>query len=185
DISAQVLAAAGVNIPDYLEGRPFLEPGSQPRDYVFAARDRWDEVYDKSRAVVGRRYKYIRNDMPEVPYFTVHDYEEKVRPIRPVLWQLFQENKMNEVQAYLMQPRKPQEELYDLQNDPWETENLIDSPQLRSEADKLRQVLSDWEEETDDQGRYPEPKDQIVKKYRDAVAERLRQLKAGTAKYPQ
>ncbi|UUO04574.1 sulfatase [Blastopirellula sp. J2-11] len=185
DMSAEVLAAAGAKVPSYMEGRPFLETESQPRDYVFAARDRWDEVYDKSRAVVGKRYKYIRNDMPEVPYFTVHDYEEKVRPIRPVLWQLFQEGKMNDVQAYLMQPCKPQEELYDLQTDPWETKNRIDDPQLQAEANQLRQVLTTWEEETDDQGRYPEPDNQIVKKYQAAIAERLQKLKDGTAKYPQ
>lgn len=185
DMSAEVLAAAGAKIPSYMEGRPFLEKEAEPREYVVAARDRWDEVYDKSRTIVGKRYKYIRNDMPEVPYFTTHAYEEKVRPIRPVLWKLFKEGKMNEVQAYLMQPQKPKEELYDLQADPWETKNLIDDPKLAGEADKLRTALRKWEEDTDDKGRYPEPDSHIAKQQRQEIAQRLKNLKEGTAKYPQ
>ncbi|MCC9608387.1 sulfatase [Blastopirellula sp. JC732] len=185
DMSAEVLAVAGAKIPSYMEGRPFLEEGVEPREYVFAARDRWDEVYDKCRTIVGKRYKFIRNDMPEVPYFTTHAYEEKVRPIRPVLWQLYQDGKMNDVQAYLMQPQKPKEELYDLENDPWETKNLIEFPAYAAEADKLRKALQDWEETTDDKGRYPEPAGHITKQEQKAIADRLQSLKDGTAAYPQ
>ena len=92
---------------------------------------------------------------------------------------------MNPVQAYLMQPRKPAEELYDLKEDPWETRNLIGDPALREEAEKLRRVLRQWERESNDQGRKPEPKGNITKKYQDTIEKRLQQLREGTGRYPQ
>lgn len=172
DITAQVLAAAGIEVPDYMQGRAFLEPGAVPREYCFAARDRWDEVIDKSRCVVGPRFKYMRNDMPEVPYFTYHSYLERVRPIRPVLWELYQAGKLTPEQAAFMRPAKPAEELYDLINDPWELVNLADDPAHRSTLVQMRQVLADWEERTDDQGRHPETDEARGKKALDRIKHR-------------
>ncbi|MCG8450285.1 MAG: sulfatase-like hydrolase/transferase, partial [Pirellulales bacterium] len=176
DVSAQILAFAGIEVPDYLQGRALLERSAQERKYVFAARDRWDEVFDKSRAIIGRRYKYIRNDMPEVPYFTYHSYLERVRPIRPVLWKLFQAGKMTPPQAHLMQPTKPREELYDLEVDPWETVNLATETDYTEVLQKLRAKLQQWEIETADQGRQPEPESAIDGKTRERISNRKRYL---------
>lgn len=156
DLSAQVLAFAGIPAPGHMQGRPFLEDQVERRLQVFAARDRWDEVVDRSRAVVTHRYKYIRNDMPEVPWFTFQGYLEKVRPIRPVLWDLFRSGRMSTSQAALLAAHKPTEELYDLQSDPWETRNLADDAAYEGTLDALRGLLSDWESATHDQGRFPE-----------------------------
>ncbi len=172
DVSAQVLALAGVRIPEYMQGRVFLEESVEPRKYVFAARDRWDEVCDKSRAVTSKKFKYIRNDMPEVPYFTYQGYLEKVRPIRPVLWEIFKSGKMTEAQAHIMRPTKPAEELYDLQNDPWETVNLAGRPRYKEVMLHLRTELERWEEETEDQGRNPEPKEAISGGFYEKISER-------------
>ncbi len=161
DVSAQILAFAGVKTPEHLQGRPFLEDSAKERKHVFAARDRWDEVYDKSRTVIEKRFKYIRNDMPEVPYFTYQGYLEKVRPIRPVLWEIFKSGKVTEAQAHIMRPEKPREELYDLKKDPWETVNLAERPEHAKVLQQLRSVLEKWEKETNDQGRFPEPESAV------------------------
>lgn len=172
DVSAQVLAIAGVEAPDHVQGRAFLEPGAEPRRYVFAARDRWDEVIDKSRAVIGERYKYMRNDMPQVPYFTYHSYLERVRPIRPVLWELYKAGKMTPAQAHLMHPNKPREELYDLRADPWETKNLAGDPAHAETLKLLRAELMEWEDRTNDHGRNPETDAARGKKALDRIAHR-------------
>ena len=156
DLTAQVLAAAGIAVPPWMQGRAFLEDDIEARAYCFAARDRWDEVYDKSRAVVGPRFKYIRNDMPEVPIFTYQRYLENVRPIRPVLWELHQTGKMSPQQAQFMAAHKPREELYDLEADPWEMNNLAVNTEYDGHLRRLRSALNRWEEETGDLGRNAE-----------------------------
>ncbi len=179
DITAQILAAAGVDVPDWMQGRAFLEDGVPEREACFAARDRWDEVYDKCRTVVESRYKYIRNDMPQVPVFTYQDYLERVRPIRPVMWSLFEAGKMNPQQAQFMAAQRPEEELYDLSKDPWELNNLAGDPEHAETLKRLRTVLTEWEETTDDKGRYPEPPEAVGEKVLKKIAHRESLLEQG------
>ncbi len=181
DISAQVLAAAGVEIPEYMQGRAFLEEGPSERDFVYAARDRWDEVYDKSRAIIGHRFKYIRNDMPEVPVFTYQEYLEMVRPIRPILWDLYQAGEMDETQAYYMAPEKPREEIFDLVKDPWETRNLAENPRYAWVLDSMRRFLTQWEEQTNDMGRLEESFDSLDERTQNRIRLRNEKLASGDA----
>ena len=52
----------------------------------------------------------------------------------------------------------PEEELYDLQSDPFEIHNLAKSnaPEHRAALERLSGVLTRWIEQTNDQGRIPE-----------------------------
>lgn len=62
DFAPTVLSLAGLEIPGHMQGRPFLGVKTgQPRRYVFAIRDRVDEVYEMSRTVRDERFQYIRN----------------------------------------------------------------------------------------------------------------------------
>ena len=58
----------------------------------------------------------------------------------------------------------PEEELYDLDRDPHEVDNLAGKPEHRATRDRLRKVLDDWIVESDDQGRDPEPDELIRRK---------------------
>ncbi len=158
DISAQILASAGIDVPDYMQGRPFLTEKAEPREYVFAARDRWDDVEEKSRCVVGKRYKYIRNDMPQVPWDSYYAYLEKpgIRPTYPLLRKLHRDGKLTPAQARFFEPAKPAEELYDLQKDPYELKSLVGREEFQLILEKMRQTLKNWEVETNDLGRIPE-----------------------------
>jgi len=69
DFAPTMLSLAGLDIPTTLQGLPFLGPKkSATREYVYAARDRMDETYDMIRAVRDKRWKYIRNYRPDLPY---------------------------------------------------------------------------------------------------------------------
>ena len=61
DLAPTILQMAGVEAPEYLQGKNFLESETPGRDYVFASRDRIDEVPDRQRAVRNKRFKYIRS----------------------------------------------------------------------------------------------------------------------------
>lgn len=51
-----------------------------------------------------------------------------------------------------MAATRPAEELYDLQDDPHEMNNLADSSDHQATLERLRQSLDNWMEETNDQG---------------------------------
>ena len=53
---------------------------------------------------------------------------------------------------------KLKEEFYDLENDPFELNNLSENANYKEELNKLSNVLDDWLEEIDDLGRIPEKK---------------------------
>ena len=67
DFGPSVLSLAGVEIPEYMQGRPFLgRAEAEPREFVFGHRDRIDEVIDLSRSVRTHRYLFIHNYMPHL-----------------------------------------------------------------------------------------------------------------------
>ena len=51
-----------------------------------------------------------------------------------------------------MAPMKPEFELFDLKNDPWEVHNLADDPEYSGVKSKLLKELNNWRKEINDQG---------------------------------
>ncbi|MFH5886428.1 sulfatase [Halalkalibaculum sp. DA3122] len=155
DISATTLSLAGIEIPDHMQGMDMFASGFH-RDYIVAARDRADFTIDRIRTVVTDRYKYIRNFMPEKPYMQPQ-YRDG-REYMEVLKKLYRSGELNEVQSRFVSEDRPAEELYDLKNDPHETDNLIYSSDREHAMAlaELRDKLYRWILETDDKGRFPE-----------------------------
>lgn len=155
DLTATILAIAGIEKPKQMQGQAFLfNQNYQANDYVYSARDRWDEVVDCSRVVIGKRYKYIRNFMPEVPYDANQAYLNKknVRPILAHLRDLNNQGELTPEQAYFFEPQKEREQLFDLQEDPFELKNLQASAQHQDVKKRLKKELFDWIESSNDQG---------------------------------
>lgn len=144
DISASILQLADAELPDYLTGIPFIGVESK-RNYVISARDLWDEVMEKSRSVSTKRYKYIRNYMPEVPFDDAQAYLEFYRPAVHIMRTLKEEHQLNDDQAFFFGPEKPAEELYDLLEDPHELNNLVNDPEYEGILSDLRSKLTRWE----------------------------------------
>ncbi len=59
---------------------------------------------------------------------------------------------LDETQQLLFAPMRPEEELYDLVNDPWEINNLAADPAYQERLAGFRQRLDEWMERTNDQG---------------------------------
>jgi len=157
DFGPTVLSLAGVKVPAYMQGRPFL--GTQkapPRKYIFAARDRMDEAYDIIRAVRDKQFKYIRNFMPYVTYGQDIDYMNQM-PTMKEMRRLNAAGKLKGPEAFYFLPTKPIEELYDTTSDPHEIHNLAGDPKCRDVLRRMRRVLLRWMKETGDVGLIPEP----------------------------
>ena len=156
DAPALSLAAAGLPIPDQMQGRDLLAKSYQPREAIFAARDRCDETVDGIRSLRTVRWKYIRNFYPDRPMLQPNAYKDGKAIVR-TLRRLYDEKQLSELhERLLFAPSRAPEELYDLANDPWELNNLAALPDQKPNLLTLRAQLDRWMEETKDQGREPE-----------------------------
>ncbi|MDN3205328.1 sulfatase family protein [Algoriphagus sediminis] len=152
DFGPTVLSLAGVQIPESMQGQAFLgDQKSEPRKYIYAARDRMDSEYDRVRAVSDGRFKYIRNYMPEKPNYQNIQYRLQ-NPLMVHLLELNENGELNENQARWFAQSKPEEELYDTQNDPWEFNNLVGNPGYAGKLEELRKAHEDWIEKYGDKG---------------------------------
>ena len=57
DLTATILDYAGIDKPKYMTGNSFLKDDFN-REYVYAARDQWDEIMDKSRQLLQKMEIY-------------------------------------------------------------------------------------------------------------------------------
>lgn len=157
DISATTLALAGIKKPEYMQGRVFLGAESESeRQYIFSSIDRISGSFFKTRAVRSKKYKYIKNfnNGRSVLEFTT-EYAKAKYPDYQVVSILDNFNKLDDVQKTLITPLLP-EELYDIENDPFEMNNLAYKNDFQDIRKKMETILSDWIEETDDKGFLPD-----------------------------
>lgn len=156
DLGPTVLSVAGMEVPVHMDGRPFLGPqGTTPRTYIYGARDRIDAVYDMVRAVRDERFKYIRNYFPEQPYVQLVPYRNNSGIMQELL-RLHAEGALEGTPALWLRPRRPPEELYDLEADPHEVRNLAGDAGHRPVLDRLSRAMDAWMTEIGDLGRVPE-----------------------------
>ncbi len=143
-------------LPETMQGEPFLGPlRTTPRKYIYGASSRVDEVYEMSRCVRGKRFKYIRHFMPHLPYVQPSEYPDRAE-IMQEFRRLVKAGALIGPQEALWQPTKPLEELYDTQADPHEIHNLAHSPAFAEELSHMRHELRSWMLETRDTGLLPE-----------------------------
>lgn len=166
DLTPTTLALAGVPKPPAMQGRVLFGPHADPaRELAFGARDRCDEAVFRLRTVRDARYRYIRNFTPEKTFFTLSRYKENQYVAIPAIRRLHFAGKLNAVQEFLFAPHMPPEELYDLETDPYEINNLIDSrkPEHVAALARLRPALEKWIVESNDHGRVFESPEEIRK----------------------
>ena len=157
DFAPTVLNLAGLAKPDYMQGRAFLGPDlSSPRQYVFGCRDRMDDRYDIIRMVRDKKYRYIRNYEPYKEYYQYINTSEK-SVVMKELRRLKKEGKAQGALGIFLADTKPIEELYDLEKDPHEINNLAEDPSYRPILNRMAQVHFDWMISTKDMGLVPEP----------------------------
>ncbi len=160
DVTATTLRIAGIDLPGGMHSRNLLgQDADPPRTYAFSARDRVDETQAHVRSVRDKRYRYIRNSPPHANVSSLNRYKEKCFLVMPLLRQLHADGKLSGPPLALMADRAPEEELYDIEADPYEIENLAgsDQPEHRLALARLRAALDTWIIETGDRGHIAEP----------------------------
>ncbi len=125
----------------------FAEPDKPIRDYVFAEKN-WHDYEDRSRAVRNERYKYIRNDYPDLPPTPPADVVRSATYVE--LLRLLEKGELDEAQRVHFAVPRPAEELYDLRLDPHELANLAADERFAPVLRAMRAALADWEAKTGD-----------------------------------
>jgi arylsulfatase A-like enzyme len=162
DFAPTLLSLTHYPIPSYLQGQAFLGPDqAPPRSYIYAARDRLDNQYDMVRGVRDKQFKYFKNYQPDKPYIMDIEYRMQMDLMKELL-RAHKEGELNEIQELWFAQSKPPEELYDLNADPYELENLAENPDYHDKLVELRNALSSWQEQYGDMGFTPEM--EMVKK---------------------
>jgi hypothetical protein len=114
-----------------------------------------DDAVDIIRGVRDKRYHYIRNYRPDLPYAQRIAYMDEM-PTMQEWRRLAAAGELKGPPANFFQPTKPVEELYDTQTDPYEVKNLADDEQYASILARLRTAHEKWRTETGDVGLIPE-----------------------------
>ena len=157
DLLPTIVSLAGEEPPSTIDGKAFFGEytDDEDRDMVFAAADRFDEIYDMQRAVRTRDMKYIRNFRLELPMYRPVSYREQM-PIMQELLRLKEEGQLTEAQALWFREQRPEEELFDLTADPYEINNLAGDPAYQSQLEELRDACTTWMNSINDLGQIPE-----------------------------
>lgn len=146
DITKTILDVAGVKPEHPLQGLDLLDKSTSKRKYIFAARDKMDDTHDAMRAIRSKEYKLIHNLMPERAYCQFNAYKETSYPVLALLNVLNLKGELPPEQAAFMSASKPEFELFDLKNDPYELKNLADDPAYSEVKAELLSELNNWRE---------------------------------------
>lgn len=139
DVLPTVLDLLSEPIPDYLSGRSFhpllADDEYTPRERLFSGMT-WHDTYNPTRAVRTERFKYIRNFWCLPKIYLTNDVSHS--PSGEVVKNEFD------------RPSRPYEQLFDLEADPHERENVVSGPNCEEVVADLREQLHDWMRSTED-----------------------------------
>lgn len=140
DVSASSLALAGIEIPEYMDGKDIL--GGENRDYVFGFRQRCGDAVDDIRSITDGKYKLIWNREPERPYMQLTSYKKLQYPAFTLYKVLHKNGELEEPYSQFMAESRSEFELFDLKNDPEELNNLSGKEAYKEIQNTLFEALS-------------------------------------------
>jgi hypothetical protein len=123
------------------------DPNIEGRNYVYSERN-WHNCDEHMRSIRSDRFKFISNAYTDLPHGTPSDLGAS--PSWKSLKTGYDKGLLAPIQAMLFTVPRPAEELYDLENDPFESKNLIGEPAYEDIEDELRKNLELWRKRTDD-----------------------------------
>jgi len=152
DVTPTFIDVAGGELPAGIDGKSFrkvlLGEAETFRDVIFATHTRdGDMNVFPQHCVRDSRYKYVLNLNPENVWTTHFTKVPGIPESHKEVWDTWvQKAKTDPETAKLVDTieHHPAEELYDLQADPYELNNIAGSPEAASILTSMRQQLKDW-----------------------------------------
>jgi N-sulfoglucosamine sulfohydrolase len=152
DITPTILDVAGaLPVQNSFHGRSFKrlleEENVSGWDEIYASHSLHEiTMYYPMRAVRTRKYKLIYNIAHQLPFPLALDL------VKSLTWQGVLQSKTKQygkrtIEAFLQRPKF---ELYDLEKDPDETQNLVNNPSYKETFDQLLSKLKHFQQQTHD-----------------------------------
>lgn len=140
DLAPTILSLAGIDIPEYFDGRAFLGgQREEAKEYLFISNDRCENSFNLDRTVIKNNLLYTRHFTPYSPQLRwIHYFI--YGEISQLIINDYNNGKLSDQEAIVMEPREA-EYLYDLSADPWEMHDLSNDPAYREELDQMRRAL--------------------------------------------
>ena len=159
DILPTFLEAAGRKVPVALEGRSLLPvfkgASREHKQHVFGIHTTRGIINGSDhfgiRSVRGRRYKYILNLSPEATFTNACTQSNVFRT-----WRSAARTSATAADKVRRYQHRPAEELFDMQEDPYEWNNLATDPQYVAVKKQLQRELADWMNAQGDRGKQTE-----------------------------
>ena len=153
DFAPTVLKLAGIEIPKQMDGQPYLCE-KKNGDFIVGYGDRFDELYAFNRTLRKGKYRYARNYQPYHTQSLFAFYRYKQISFRE--WKdMYENDSLKKQQSSFFMPFGP-EELYDLENDPYEMNNLVKNKRYNKVLSNMRNELNDYLVKKADLGFFPE-----------------------------
>lgn len=156
DMAPTLCEIAGVDNPGSFQGVSFLsilkDPSASTRDHIIGEHN-WHDYQSHERAIRTDKYLYIRNAFPELNASPPADAVRSLTYQEMIL--LHEEDKLNSDQLDCFTVPRSAEELYDVQTDPYQLNNLAANPDYEKELAQMRSKLDAWIEEYEDE--IPDP----------------------------
>jgi len=160
DLMPTFCDAAGIKTPDDLDGRSFLAllegKTNKHKDYAFSLETSRGiyagPEYYGIRSVRDTRYRYILNLTPAATF-------KNTNMQKPYWKEWTRQAAAGDPHAIAMTKlyqHRPPQELYDVENDPWCMQNIIDDPTLKDKVTELKQQLVAWMKDQGDNGQATE-----------------------------
>ncbi len=151
DIAPTILDLANIEISESFQGKSFVEIIEKPdlkfRNYVFAEHN-WHDYESYQRMVRNDNYLYIRNSRTQFPQEGPLDAINSLTYID--LKNAEKNNNISLKQAEIFISPRPHEELYDMNNDPYQFNNLLLNDNIPDDFKILQNILDKWILDTGD-----------------------------------
>jgi arylsulfatase A-like enzyme len=145
DIAPTFCELAGANISETFQGVSFVpvinDYSATVRDYI-AGEHNWHDYQAFERAIRDSEFLYIRNSFPELNASPPADavgsltYREMIK--------MYRAGELNGNQLDCFVAPRPEEELYDVVNDPYQFNNLAENTGYTEILAKMRNKLDEW-----------------------------------------
>ena len=142
DLSATTLSWAGVDVPNWYEGKNLFSKNFTPRSFVAAHKDRLDHTIDRVRTVRTENYRYVRNYKLD-RIFLQPQYRDS-KNFTKNLHHLYNSGRLSKVHKEIYFGERPAEELYNVNKDPTMIYNLVGNPTFSLELERHRKLLDQW-----------------------------------------